>query len=813
MIGKLLSNSFKPHDAHTASLAPLPPSSSYYTHSLRPLTNDKSSVISVESKPPISVIDEADTLNLLYGSTNPQPTVLADVDPARDIRVVVITDITHLEHAFFDTQYTVEHTNPSQSKQASSWFSADIPSFHALQDRVFGSSQIKYNGPVTKLHPFPLAADSTSHKWLVSRLFRLEQKLPRKLSSTKVSSTKVSTTVGTYPNPAYPASHHARLSDVSENDNVAAGAAGSMSPKVADYTCAICVFISSGSDSYSCITNYWNELSAALLQLQQAITARLVEQLPMAYRDFQRDPSRNYHCFSLDEEIKHSVDTFKHRFLDAVRIPRVICGQKRWSELLGELRWADSHFEKSFLPKLITTFIKYNSHLLATTGCSTSLGQILTRTVIVGDRIATRRLIFILAALIHSSNFTDGNQTPFTNRFHNTRRMEFPDDSDEDDTPLRSASTSSLCNQNLLPVQGGVGWEIPTSGEAPVAESHSICTMSHVIRPAFAACSLSSSSSGTSLAAASRLANATPNNTSFQHVAVNVFRKAAALSNSFTPSSFGNSFSWQKRQVRANSVASVASVTSVDDVMFHSPAIDERLLNDYEYFSEAPPAARVNTQPPRTLAPATKPTGGLATLTPNSRSNSFESHSSSHSSSMAMSLLMDLSSGSGRSNSSTCTSACSTSYESVAIPSKSAVCLDVPAIDEYDGLFEEIGDIPDQWAGYSKEIYHPPFLVTPVAGFIGKFHADFVVQGCPVSRDLESQIARAVTAEGLEDVHALIVDEDKSDIHILDSMGRRTESKVTKEDVGKVSHILEQILREGESEMVRKVYEQRFDIL
>lgn len=918
MIGKLLSNHLRPSASSSVSiedLVHLPPQ----LLSLNPNNNTTpSSTKSLESvsKPPISVIDEADTRNLLYGSTNLRQTPLAHIDPARDIRVAVISDIPFVDYPFFDSFSIAPELatgyHQSQLQQQHPWAS-DIPSFHALQDRVFGSSQIRYNGPITKLHPFPLAADSTSHKWLVSRLFRLESTCgvvgagsvgspgngadpssSLSLSTTDNSSPPVD------PNPLYPASQVAAQpppgASASDLDVSGSQAVLGTAPKVANYTCAICVFITSpGTEENeidgetdtdgksSCITNYWDELSAALLQLQLVVAAKLAKRLPLRFREFQHDAARYYQCGAVDDQVRHAVDAFKSRFLGAVRTPRVACGQKRWPELRDELRWAARQYGPEFVAKMIATFVKCNKSLVAPN--RGPAGQIKARTVVVGDRITTRRLIFLLAALIHDSYSEVYQDSAAPAKLPKSRRTQDLEDDLDDLPPVRQVHSNASAT-SVLPVQrsGMGGWEIPKAGEAPVAESPGICTMSHVIRPSFkwssssASPSSLSTSSGstaasTSHSAISRLASAN----GLQHAAVSMFRKAttsfsfsardlspsgsgsassalsAVSASSFTTAATASSFTWHKRQSRANSTVSVASV---DDVMFHSPSMDER--TEFEYFGSEmaalPVISRASTLPSRKFAAAAAAAAaanGMATLTLNSRSNSIDSRISSHASSVAVSMA-DPKTITNRtiinsnrqqqpgSISSMSPASFSTSFESVSIPSKSAVCLDVPAIDDEDNelLMAEFDDLLDPFSlsdslsgtphhHHSQPQQHyntalPPLVVTPVAGFVGDFQPDFVLQGCSSSHILESKILTTMQSEGLDNSKAVLVDEDSGQVSVLNGRGNQRHSDVSREDLDKVVRQLREILEcvaaggsgtEKGVEMVRKCYEAKFGLV
>jgi hypothetical protein len=506
MIGKLLSgNPFNTSATINNNSIPGNTPRPAFFPSNASIHSDASSVKSLDL--PISVIDEADTRNLLYGSTKLAVNCpLPSLDPINDIRILAITDIPHFDLALFDSAL-YHHPQPKNL----AFYSPEIPTFHSLQDHVFGSSQIKYTGPVTKLHPLP-SSDSAQNKWLVSRLFRLDR----------------------------PSKHQPNQK----------------SNEVADYTCAVCVFVSNAAS----LTDYWPELSAALLQLQCTIALKLSSTLPIFYKEFSQ---RARHPLG-DDDIRHAIDVFRQRFSSALHIPRVICGQKNWSKVFQELVWAWNAYDKKFIAAALAAFIKNNSILLSSASAPSPV-----RTIVVGDRMATRKFIYILSSFIHDRNSTDFLQYLVDNRF--------------DEESIHSTKSTTYCH-TALPVPNAEGWQIPVTYEGQVAKSTSICTMSHVVKPSFSVSSsslssCSSSSSAVSLAAASRLSMSpfSPSS-SFQNMASSMFRKAA---NSFSPSSLTSSFStsfWHSPLSRSN------SIVSVDDVLFHPPSVEER---ECEAFGDA----------------------------------------------------------------------------------------------------------------------------------------------------------------------------------------------------------------------------------
>lgn len=849
MIGKLFATPYRPPESHSAAAI-----------------YDRQSIASAHS-----VIDEADTRNLLYGATTLLATSLSQIDPSRDIRVVVLTDLPFIDYTLFDSE---PPTRPPA-------FFSEIPSFHALQERVFGSSQIKYNGPITKLHLFPLKDRKARQKWLVSRLFRLHPALAPYRASRGLT-------------PQSPTAARNGSSPADGNDAWQVQPQGHSQPSVADYTCAVCVFVSAGADPQSCITNYWEEFSAALIQLQHTVADRLAASLPLTYREVMQfrtlaDPY-NYQTLSLshDQDIRTAVAAFKHRFIDVVRIPRVICGQDRWPELMSELRWAAAYFDhpsnKRFLATAIATFIKCNHELLTIdrrSANSTALGRIPKRTVVVGDRIVTRRMIFILAMLIRDSYTQLGKYFA-----PNEDQPDFFDGTIRG--PERSSSGTSLSNSTTAAflVQGGVGWEIPKSESASVAECPSICTVSHVIRPSFSSGSLKSLSSSPSPAAASRLSaltNMAAGTYSNKPTVAKTIRRGSQLSiSSFSPSSLTSSLStslsnsflgslWiAPRTHRANS-----NIGTADDIRFGGSAIiDDKPGGDFDYYNDpltaAPFSAGATTRyatSERTATTLPSPqfnkdfgsSAAMATLTLNSRRNSTASTRSISSSALSL-MVMDHTGGSGSQNSAE-TAASSTvllpvcrSFESVPYLDKSAVCLDVPALEDDDEPWDDFlpaggsatgasgggnaGEMVSPRHHHASRLYDDaePVILPPVAGHNAEFHPDFVVQGCPRTRDLEDAIIKAMRQDrngsaacfnggggGVIGGQTVVIDTSRMDVMVYECVGHGADGKevlvkpadssvVSKHEIELVDNELGLILKTRDWAALKQSYDSRFHL-
>ncbi|KAF5092097.1 hypothetical protein D0Z03_003054, partial [Geotrichum reessii] len=640
---------------------------------------------------PVSVIDEADTRNLLYGSTklsvnSPFP----NFESFTDLRILVITDITHFDSALFDSAL-YQHPQPSNI----TFYSPEIATLHSLQDHVFGSSQIKYTGPVTKLHPFP--SDNSTQTWLVSRLFRLDR------------------CDSTSPKQSNP---NKKFDDVS------------------DYTCAVCVFITTPTTVETCLTDYWPELSAAMLQLQHSISLKLSALLPLCYKDFTqhlRQPLR-------DDDIRHAVDTFRQRFSSTLQIPRVVCGQKNWPKVFKELIWAWNIYDKTFISAALASFIKYNSNFLSSPGAPSPV-----RTVVVGDRMSTRKFIYILTSFICDSSSTDFMQYLVDTRFGEESSL--------------GAKSSAYCS-TALPVPDDEGWQIPVTHEGRVAKSTSICTMSHVVKPSFSICSSSlssssSSSSVVSLAAASRLSIPpfSPS-TSFQQMASSMFRKAAS---SFSPSSLTSSHSssfWQLPLSRSNSIA------SVDDVLFHSPSVEER---EFEYFAEV--------RRTRGFYNNKVSKSSNATIN-NNRSCSSESKNSSLSS-----LMLEQ-------------------------PTFDTLKINTVKADPH------VVDVPELESDDAENNWDNKPVLPRVAGHVPEFHPDFVMQGLsPAAATTALDEYRRTM--GNSDEILIVIDLTQQRVRLL---MHDASLAVPKSEAARVGHDLKAILEAADLAKLKNFYKKRFFI-
>lgn len=285
----------------------------------------------------------------------------------------------------------------------------------------------------------------------------------------------------------------------------------------------MCVFFDGyGPDA---LVNHWEEVSFALADLQQVVFARLEALLGPA---LQRRAAAQRLCggggplpftFSLndDDEVAQAVDYFKHRFAGVLRIPRVLCGQDRYPELLRELAWGAMRWEfppdcEGFLGAVIASFIKFNAaSMLAPDASWTNgnMGTTVSRTVVVSfSRIVARRLLFMLTSLIRTENSrkmraqleqlrrlaTDqsGSLLPATTTTATGVDIKKRHAATAADPETPGSDTCSGCSPTRFPTRisnTDGGWEIPRT-ETSVGSDAAIA-VPHVVRPMFSSPALS----------------------------------------------------------------------------------------------------------------------------------------------------------------------------------------------------------------------------------------------------------------------------------------------------------------------------------
>ncbi|KAI9821632.1 MAG: hypothetical protein M1827_002213 [Pycnora praestabilis] len=127
-------------------------------------------------------------------------------------------------------------------------------------------------------------------------------------------------------------------------------------------------------------------------------------------------------ALSLDEKLKAEVERAQQRIVQGIKIPHVVTGQGRWSVWREEARWvsrwAGGKEQNFFFFNLLTAFLGNHTEWLNTLGPSWHRRRhhqqvkassndelaISSRTVIISsDKIAARRLLFLLSAFLPSA--------------------------------------------------------------------------------------------------------------------------------------------------------------------------------------------------------------------------------------------------------------------------------------------------------------------------------------------------------------------------------------------------------------------------
>lgn len=210
------------------------------------------------------------------------------------------------------------------------------------------------------------------------------------------------------------------------------------------------------------ITRHWDVIMRTLTSLQSTVATELfslLKQADIASPDplpnpaanrisrassnaSQKPPKTNMkfvsltpNCLADDSQIKSEVDNARARIVSGLRATRVITGQNRWGIWREEARWVErwggGRDQGFFFFNLLTGFLSVHTDWLQALSPSRyrrqysmiqkSKGEddlsLPARTIIVGqDRIAARRLVFLLAAFLPGNQQlpTARNQRPST---------------------------------------------------------------------------------------------------------------------------------------------------------------------------------------------------------------------------------------------------------------------------------------------------------------------------------------------------------------------------------------------------------------
>lgn len=398
---------------------------------------------SAHDEPPVSFLDESYTRQLLYG---PSAISYPEIDPNRDARVLLLCDSPLTDFVLYDSHNQPNDKSPSSSSfnlraiPNDGHFQDSIVTLNLLKDLAFGSTPMRFAGIVTKHHPIPQ---------------------PQHLDRTTVAVTKLFK-VAITPNVSYP--------------------------------CALVVFISVPNKRRNLLPAHWQHLSRDIAELRLLLSNKLCDFLPAFVRE--KRPTNEHSStlaraarayFSSDEVIKAAVNCFRISFVSRLRIPRVVCGQKK--DVAEELKWARQQYDPGFVNQILAEYSRLRH--------SNNESTLTNRAVVVSsDKIAARRIVYLLASTIPGIGAT--MEKCGQCHFHQVPETDPSLASTQEDITMATISPPVV--EEVQPVrppsinsvtEGLTGWEIPQRARA--VSSNQQCVMPHVVRPSFSSSSLSSS--------------------------------------------------------------------------------------------------------------------------------------------------------------------------------------------------------------------------------------------------------------------------------------------------------------------------------
>ncbi|QNP97943.1 Hypothetical protein YALI2_D00384g [Yarrowia lipolytica] len=389
--------------------------------------------------PPVSFLDESYTRQLLYG---PSAISYPEIDPNRDARVLLLCDSPLTDFVLYDSHNQPHDKSPSFNLRAipnDGHFQDSIVTLNLLKDLAFGSTPMRFAGIVTKHHPIPQ---------------------PQHLDRTTVAVTKLFK-VAITPNVSYP--------------------------------CALVVFISVPNKRRNLLPAHWQHLSRDIAELRLLLSNKLSDFLPTFMRE--KRPTNEHSSslahaarayFSSDEIIKSAVNCFRISFVSRLRIPRVVCGQKK--DVAEELKWARQQYDPGFVNQILAEYSRLRH--------SNDESTLTNRAVVVSsDKIAARRIVYLLASTMPGigSSMEKCGQCHFHQVLETVPSLA----STQEDITLTTVAPPMEEVQPVRPpsinsvTEGLTGWEIPQRARA--VSSNQQCVMPHVVRPSFSSSSLSSS--------------------------------------------------------------------------------------------------------------------------------------------------------------------------------------------------------------------------------------------------------------------------------------------------------------------------------
>jgi Folliculin-interacting protein N-terminus len=197
-----------------------------------------------------------------------------------------------------------------------------------------------------------------------------------------------------------------------------------------------------GDDRMEIIAQHWDVITRTLSALQSITQEQIVESLrqaELAAPQYAVSVSRTRRTVELwpgalidDEIIKKAVESARLRVVLGLRIPRVVTGQGRWGVWREEARWvgrwAGGKEQNFFFFNLLTAFLGNHNEWLEALGppwyrrrqqrrqraSSNEDLAVPSRTVILAtDKMAARRLIFLLSAFLPATSSSGDSLSPY----------------------------------------------------------------------------------------------------------------------------------------------------------------------------------------------------------------------------------------------------------------------------------------------------------------------------------------------------------------------------------------------------------------
>ncbi|CUS15743.1 unnamed protein product [Tuber aestivum] len=271
---------------------------------------------------------------------------------------------------------------------------------------------------------------------------------------------------------------------------------------------------SSVDDRMDLVTKHWDVISRALSDLQRVAEPRILHASNTAgitsaqaacqngFKHRKRVEPKQWALMS-DDCMRREVNRFRWRIVTGIKVPRVITGQGKWGVWRDEAQWANERFGgremKFFFLTLLTAFLGHHTEWLDVLGPlpyrrkhqrqqqvagNNEEFSMPTRTIILSnDKMASRRLIYLLSTFLPTKNFSQWDGLPPPSRTSSINYL-------SQSPPIPGAMGNSLGSKKstlrnkakrkpskLSMVTGDeeevVGWDIPaaTSGESSAAPS------------------------------------------------------------------------------------------------------------------------------------------------------------------------------------------------------------------------------------------------------------------------------------------------------------------------------------------------------